>query len=271
MSEEEQVKALLGKRKSPAGGSGESPEQRCAELERQLQSAKVEQGRVKALDARVKELEQECARLRGERGAADVAAALTPEERGDLPEDYIGAAAKMTSRAVGQALTGVNEELARMRREREAEREAEEGRRKSDFIRRVNARFPGFLGSISEGGDKAQAWASFLVNNADSVSSAFARCDLDSLVYHVERFYREVLDVRPPDGERGAATAPDPVPRGSGKPAERDGGSERAYTPEEYDALDEKCMKLRREGRIDEYRKLRDELDSALSEGRVRQ
>lgn len=269
MNGTEQMNALLGNKQAPGGGTVEKKDWKAEyeALKAQYDHDKAMIGRVKASDNRVKELESEIAKLKSERGGANVPT-LTPEEKGEIPDEYVGAAATLASRAAGNAVAGVSEEIAELRREREAEKAAARERMANDFAKRIDRRYPGFLSSIGAGGDKHDAWESFLVNNAASVQVAYANCDYDSLVYHIDRFYREVLEVRPPNGEKGNATAPDPVPHGGGNPRVVD--SEKTYTAEEYAALDEKCMKLRREGRFDEYRQLRDELDSALSEGRVK-
>ena len=266
MNNTEQMNALLGK-KNPSGGTGEDWEARCHALEHELQTARVEQGRVQKLNARIKELESELAKLRAGGGAAKTVT-LTPEEQGEIPDEYVGAAAKLADRAANNAVAGVNAELEQLRRERAAEKAEAQERIAAEFVRRIDRRYPGFLASIGEGGDKHDAWASFLVNNAASVQEAFGKCDYDSLVYHIDRFYREVLEVRPPNGEKGNASAPDPVPHGGGKPKVAAGG-EKIYTAEEYSALQEKCMKLQREGKDEEFQQLRAELDKALSEDRI--
>lgn len=273
MNETEQVNALLGAKKAPGGTSDKDWKAEYEALKAEYERAKPMLGRVNveavaAKDKRISELESEIRRLKGAKGAAEIAASLTPEERGEIPEEYVGVAAKIASRATGDAMAGVNQELARLREEREAEKERERKRVASDFVNRINRRYPGFLASIGEGGDKAEAWASFLVNNAASVNEAYGRCDYDSLAYHIDRFYREVLEVRPPNGDKGNASAPDPVSHGGGKPATRDDGK-KTYTAEEYSALEEKCMKLRRKGDYDGYAKLREELDEILVDGRV--
>lgn len=274
MSSKERVDALLGDGKPPAGeDTVEFWKAKAAEAERLAQSARVEQGRVAKMDARVKELEAENAKLRSGNRAAEIVAGLTDEERGEIAPDVLEAQARIAGRAadraVGTAFDGMRAELEKMKQEREAERAAAHERMAADFESRIERRFPGFLSSIGAGGDKAKAWASFLVNNAASVKDAYARCDYNALVYHIGRFYTEVLDVQPPREKGDGATLPDPSASGGGLPSGDAVGGGKRYTAKEYDALDAKCMKLRRAGKLDEYDRLREELDSALSEGRV--
>lgn len=268
------MNALLGGNKPSSGeNTVEFWKAKASEFERLAQSTKVEQGRVSKLDARVKELEAENARLRSNRKAADIVAGMTEDERGEIATDVLETQARIADRAaenaVGSALNGINAEFERMKQEREAEKAANQRRIEAEFASRIDDSFPGFLASISEGGDKAKAWASFLVNNAESVKDAYRRCDYNALAYHIRRFYSEVLDVRPPKERDNGATGPDPSSTSGGLPPGSSINGERRYTAQEYDALDEKCMKLRRAGKYDEYTKLREELDSALSEGRV--
>ena len=263
---EKQVNALLGSKKTPGGGVEKDWKAEYEALQAERERDKAMIGRVKASDARVKELEEENKRLKEGMRAKKIT--LTPEEQGEIPSEYVDMAATVASRAAGDAMAGVNQELARLREEREAEKAEARKRIATDFVNRINRRYPGFLVSIGEGGDKADAWTSFLVNNAASVNEAFVKCDYDSLVYHIDRFYREVLEVRPPNGEKGNASVPDPVSHGGGSPVARADGK-KTYTEEEYAALEKKCADLRRKGEYAEYKKLRDELDEILVEGRV--
>lgn len=271
--ENEQMNALMGGASgTPGGNGGEDWKAMYESLKAKYDADRPMLGRVRELsekDRRISELEKENERLRTAGAATDMVAQLTPEERGDLPEDYLGAAAKLASRATDAALKGVNEEMARMRMEREEERAAGREAERARFIERINARFPKFLSSISEGGANVKAWSEFLAMNAGSVKMALENMDFGVLEYHIVRFYKEVLEVNPPKGGEGVATAPDPTSQGGGRPSTTEGG-EKIYTASEYDALDEKCEKLRRKGDFVEYRKLRDELESALSEGRVK-
>ena len=81
MSSKERVDALLGGGKPPAGeDTVEFWKAKASEAERLAQSARVEQGRVAKMDARVKELEAENAKLRSGNRAAEIVAGLTDEE-----------------------------------------------------------------------------------------------------------------------------------------------------------------------------------------------
>ena len=264
MNEKEQAAAAFG------GKSGEQPvvttdsERRIAELERELQNARVEQGRVKKLSEELKARDEELAKLRASRQNEDILSALSAEERESVSPEVLG----VLTKAVGK----VQSDYERRFREQEALRsQAEAGRREADteaFARAVDARFPGFFSSVGQGGANEAAWKTFMRFNGPSVNTAYANCDMESIAHFVESFYRNHLGTDVPSGKGGSA-APEPSNQGGGNRPELGGGN-RVYTNEEYAALDERCMKLRREGKIQEYRKLRDELDTILSEGRVK-
>lgn len=271
MNNNEQVNALLGAGKSvPASEGAEDWKSKYEETQRMLNSAKVEQGRVAKLDAEKKALEKELAQLKSNQAAKKVADLITPEERGDIPSDFVGLAATVATKATDSALTEVNQELATLRQEREAEKAEAQKRMQHEFIQRVQAKYPGFLDSIGEGGDKANAWAAYLVHNQSSVSAAYAACDFDSLVYHVDRFYREVLGVRPPNGGQGDASIPDPVAYRGSSPVLSAVDPNKTYTQEEFDALEKRANSLRAAGDYKGYKALTRELDDILSEHRLK-
>lgn len=267
MNEVEQAKALMGGGEAPAKDAGENWEAKYKELEHQLQSAKVEQGRVKALDSRNKELEKELARLKESEAAKKIVDSLAPEDRGDLPDEYLSPVAKVANLATETALANVNEELERLRNEREAEKAAAAERAAADFRSRIDGRFPGFRAAIAPGGDKEQAWASYLEHNAASVVSAFQSCDYNALVYHVERFYRDVLGIRPPEGN-GTTAVPDPrTTGGTGAEILSDG---KTYTQAQIDRMYDDIEAARSVEDFARVRELSAKLERIIREGRVK-
>lgn len=265
--EVEQMDALMGGgTTTPAAAQPTAQE----EFERTRHELDVARGRLKARDGRVKELEKELAELRARTQQEDlVSKALTPEERERLDPSFISAAAKIAS-----------ESENRIRREQEErdqraieEREADVQRRKADFSRRVEERFPGFMSSVGAGGEKSAAWTEFMHFNGPSVNAAYARFDLETVAYFISQFdswYKSKFGIRVPSGSQGKATSPDPRNLGSGAQPVQQDDSKKVYTSEEYDAIEKKALAARRRGDWDEYRKLNDKLNDILAEGRVK-
>lgn len=241
----------------------------AAEIEKQRHELDNMRGRVKSLDSRNKELEKELAALKAERGRADiVSAALSDEEREKLDPNFLDAAAKIAA-ASAASVRQEYEERERARQEQDAaNRSANEERAKKDFAHRIEERYPGFLGSIGEGGGNSEQWKRFYAFNGPSISSAVARFDIETLAYFIDKFNSE-LGIRVPSGSQGAATSPDPRNLGSGA-AVQHGGSNKVYTAEEYAALEKQASQLRRRGDWDGYRRLNDELNNILAENRVK-
>ena len=267
MSANGNIGSLFGENKNTP--AADDKDKRIADLERQLNSAKADNGRWAKVNERLKELEKENEALKASRRSENIVTSLKGE-LGEVPDEFAGAAAKIAGRAVDGAMKDVNEELARLRQEREAERAASLERAKEDFIRKIDAKYPKFRSDV-DGGDevKTKAWRNFLGHNLGSVKDAYERCDFDSLAYHIDRFYREELDRTPPNGNR-EPTSPDPTNRGGGTSVII-GDSSKIYTTEEYQALEAKATSLRYQpGKYADYQKLRDELDNIISEGRVR-
>lgn len=263
MNEKEQAAAAFGGTGSEKPVATTDSERRIAELERELQSAKVEQGRVKKLSEELKARDEELAKLRSSRQTEDILSALSEEDRESVSPEVLTAMAKLAGKVRSD-----NEQ--RLREQEAISARAEAGRREADaenFSRAVDARFPGFFQSVGIGGANEAAWKTFMRFNGPSVKNAYERCDMDAIVHFVESFYRFHLGTEVPSG-KGATAAPEPSNQGGGIRSDAGGG--RVYTSEEYAALDERCMRLRREGKIQEYRKLKEELDSILSENRVR-
>lgn len=267
MNEIEQAKALMNGSDTTVKNAGEDWEAKYKEAEKQLQSAKVEQGRVKALDTRNKELEKEIARLKEEHTTKSVVDSLTPEERGDFPDEYLSPVAKVVNRATEAALADVNEELNRLRAERDAEKAMATERAKSEFLSMIDGKFPGFRAAISTGGDKEQAWASYLEHNAGSVVAAFQSCNFSSLAYHIERFYRDTLGVHPPEGN-GRAAVPDPTSTGgTGAEILSEG---KTYSQAQIDKMYDDIELARDAGDYARVKALSATLERVIREGRVK-
>lgn len=267
MDNGEQISALLGGKK-PQMTQEEDWKSKYEEAQRQLNSAKVEEGRVRKLNEEKKALEKRLAELERGSQAREIAAAVSDEDRGDIPEEYVGLAAKVAAEATARVSKSMSGEIERIRKEREDEQQAMQKRVSEQFLTQVDARYPKFLKDIGVGGDKEEAWKSFMENNSESVSKAYNSCNLKGMIYHLDRFYREI-GVRPPEGGRVGASAPDPVmTTGSGLGLNSDDPNKK-WTKEEYDALEKKAYALRASGDFKGYTKMVQEMDNILAEGRL--
>lgn len=265
----EQMKALTGAAESAAGAGGEDWKAKCESLQRELASAKVEQGRVKKLDERVKELEAELKSRNAGRTREELLASLSEETRENVAPEVQAAAAEIAAAALAREREANEARFAQLESERAAASKMQAESEQRAFMARIDSAFPGFLSSVGPGGTNAVAWTRYLQFNKGSVAGALAACDFPTIEYHIKQFCQSI-EIPVPSADGGAAAPSDPGNQAGGAVPQQRFAQGKVYTGEEYDALDAKCEKLRREGRLDEYRQLRDELESALHEGRVK-
>jgi len=234
------------------------------EAMRKLESARVEEGRVRKLDAELKVAKSRVAEL--EKGAA--LGSLPDNIKEAVPDEMKEAALLLSQGVVDKAMAGQMERLEQLERQRREDMKRHELERAQDFVARLNAKFPDFLKGIKADGALRKAWDAYQVYNAESIKSAVNTCDFERMSYHVQNFYNaHGID---PSGGRGEVTAPDPRTLGGGDTRQPAGDSKKQYTEAEYQALTEKARRLREEYRFDEYRKLSRELEDAWTEGRVK-
>ena len=268
---EQAVKALMGNGNALADAGGEKDWKTLyEESQRQLQSARVDQGRVAKLDAEKKELEKQLHDLQSRRNEEEIIRGVPEGELEGVPNDIVSASAKLAAAAVEKERAATEERLARIEQERAAEREAIARQAQDAFVERINDAHPGFIQSaMLEGGDKHEAWNAYLRHNKASVREAFARCDYDSLEYHINAFYEKVLHVPVPSAGGAQSTASDPSASsgGSGNPV---GGGKKLYTQAEYDALEKSYEEARANRDYTKANEISRELDSILSEGRIK-
>lgn len=262
-AETEQMDALMGGANSPANGAGSGVS--VDEFERTKHELDNSRGRLKALDAKLKELEKENAELRASRNRDEiVSSALSEEEREKLDPAFVSAMAKVSA-ATEERMKREYEERDRRLAEERAARVQDA---KKNFAQQIESAFPGFLSSIGEGGANAAAWQEFYSVYGASVNAAYARFDMNAISTLIKQFNAQ-LGIRVPSGSQGKATSPDPRNLGSGREVQRDNGT-KTYTSEEYAQLEKQAMQARRRGDFDAYRKLDEELNTILAEGRVK-
>ena len=256
------LSALAGVTQPAGNADGDSTDWKAKyeEAQRQLASARVEQGRVKKLDEEKKALEAKLAELDASRRAQAVMDGLPDDLRDVLPEDYAKGATLLAQRTVDAALAERDAELAQLKA-----RNAESAQRQ--FAERIEQSFPGFLATaVAEGGDKHDAWVQYQRFNAASINEATKACDFDTLSWHIQQFYTNTLGIAAPSGGTGAA-APDPSTTGGGTPVAVRHGAK--LTLQDVQALYDKADTALREGKEAEHDRIVKEIESAYAEGRV--
>ena len=252
----------------PGGGDATDWKAKYEETQRLLNSARVEQGRVKKLDEENKALQRQLEDERASRRTQNVIDGLPDEVKGDVPDDYLKAQAEIARRTADQALASRDAEMEALKAQLAERDERDVAARRQQFAARIDREFPGFFrDAVSEVGDKHAAWVQYQRYNAPSIVAATRSFDFDSLSWHIQQFYQNMLGIAAPSGGTGAA-APDPSPTGGGKPVHAE--TQKTYTAQEYAELEKKAMRLRRMGDYAAYRKLDEELSNILAEGRVK-
>ena len=235
------------------------------EAQRELNSARVDQGRVKKLDEENKALRSRLAGAEALKRAREEVAGLDDETRGNVPDDYLVGAGVLAQKMAADAIAAKSAEFDRRMAERE-QRDAAASRQR--FGQRVEQEFPGFFrDAVSEGGDKHEAWVKYQRYNAPSINAAVNAGDFDTLAWHIRKFYTNELGLQPPSGASEAA-APEPSAISGGQPATARSG--KTYTWDEIDKLYDEIEVLRSRGDKEGMKRLSDEVEMAQKEGRVK-
>ena len=251
-----------------SGGDATDWKAKFEEAQRELASAKVEQGRVRKLDEQVKALQAENAKLSSSRRAQSVIDGLPPEVKEGFTDDSLKAQALIAQRAVEAANAERDAQIAQMKAE-QAERDRRNAQAaEAAFAQMIEQKFPGFLRSaVYEGGDKHGAWTEFVEDFGPSINAAVRAQDFAKLSRFIEMFYNQKLEIPPPSGGSGAA-APDPSATGGGTSVLVKPG--KTYTWDEIDKLYDEIEVLRSKGDKDGMKRLSDEIEKAQREGRVK-
>lgn len=241
----------------------------CEKLQKQLQGERVETGRLKKANeenaALRKRLDELTARLGVEEALEDL-----PSDLGELPDDYKKGAAALAKHMVDKA----NAERDAKLKEMEARFEEGEKRHRVEamgsFVNQIERTYPGFIKSISDGGDKQEAWVNYQRHNAATIKAALAEGDFDTLSYHIRQFYSS-LGLNAPSGQEETA-APDPRAIGGGEQAQMLAGSGKTYSVEDWKrTMDEAQTKFQRQQiSYKDYAAICAELMKASREGRVK-
>lgn len=265
---ENDIAAIGGK---PSGAAKPGPgsvdyKAECERLERELQSTRVEGGRVKKLDADLKAAQERIAELE-QKDLRAAAIGELPDSLKDVPDDIKETAILIARGMVEKANAQRDERVRKLEERVEQDESSRRQRLMGSFMQRVNESFPGFVESIK--GDKKAAWEKYQVHNYDTIHNAIERCDYDTLAYHIQQFYAS-NDLEIPSGGQGGAVAPDPRAAGGGKTQVQT--SSKTYTVEEWCRIKEDAQVKHQDGKITfkEYSDICEELSNAYKEGRVK-
>lgn len=267
MTEENTVNAITGETSVVAAKEVVDWE---SKYNHQAEVLAAQNGRVKASDARVKELEKEIAELRAAKRTEELESSLTEDERAGIPDDILKAAAKLVNSGMGRMQAENERRFQEMESLRNAESEHQRKIAEQGFVARIDAQYPKFRSSIGPGGDKADAWASYLKYNRGSVKAAYDSSDFDTLSYHIGKFYRDHLGIPVPSAGQDGSAASDPETHGGGANPASGLVPGKVYTSAEYVELYDKVEEARSRGDYAEKRRLEAEIKNAPNEGRVK-
>ena len=264
MNENEKVLAALGGGQ-PAGATGDGKDARIAELEKQLQTERVEHGRLKQALERNAALEDELRKLKSGSAVKAETDKLTEEALKGTPREFVevsgGVAASLVAAADGRTDEKINALRAEM-----------EEREKRAFLNQIGSQNAKFFGDVAPGGDKAAMWEQFKANNRETFDAVMSKHDTARFNMLVGSFYREI-GVPNPSGDQGGSAAPGPSQttvggQQGGQGADAEG---KTYTTDEYlKALEDAEERFRRDGDRKAYDAATAELNKALGEGRVK-
>jgi len=263
----EQISALTGATDGNQSAKDVDWKQKCDELEKELNSSRVEQGRVRKLNGELEAAKKEIEELRSQK--TNLKDSLPEELRESVAPEVQDATEMMVRTALAKQQAETDRRIADMEERYRKDAEAYRARSSEEFLSRVDNDFPGFRSSVTAGGDKAEAWTAYRRYNQASISEAFNSGDYETFAYHVRKFYSDHLGVDVPSAKGGVATPPDPLNHGGGS----NGGttvSGKTYTQEEFMALYDAVERARDKGDYAEMARLNAEIKAAPAEGRVK-
>lgn len=201
---QEQIDALMGE--ATVQSTGVDWKQRCEELEKQLNSSRVEEGRVRKLSEELKARDEELAQLKATKDEERLLSNLSEEEINDIPPEILNVAKKL----VRNGMDSVQSDYDKRMRDYEA-RMANNNLEavRQQMLARIDERYPHFRSDVNVGGDKHAAWGAYRRYNQASITDAVNTGDFEAFSYHVEAFYRNHLGVDVPTrGLEAAASDP---------------------------------------------------------------
>lgn len=250
-----------------------------SDLEKQLQSERVEKGRLK------KEAEKNAELLKENEALRAKVAELEVQKRDYLemlPEDLRETLDENQARAIGVIAEGVSRRSARdsaSAADREKQERLEEqtkvnerfARGQVQLNRLIERTHPGFMESVGEGGDKFEAWKNFIGGRmAPAIKAAYQNACLndnpDDMLSFIDQFLSEV------GSPNRGGTQPPRTPR-TERGGQKVGAADAAkrYTTTQVNEEYESARKDWLNGKItkEEYAARKREIDRAYEEGRV--
>lgn len=255
MSKADKMEGVFGGDSAATGESAEA--KRIAELEKELQTNRVEFGRLKMANERIAALEEQLAKANARNAEEDAMSSIPEDVRNAVPDEVVRTQVALQTKSD-----------ARHAKEMEELREQIAKRDREVFADRIERSYPGFLASTSEGGVNHDTWARYQRFNKGSIVAAYREMDFDTLSYHIDQFCREV-GIRNPSEGQGSYATPDPRTIGGGVSGGENAKDGVTYTYDEYIALYDKVEAAREKGDYAEMKRLNSEIANAPKEGRV--
>lgn len=262
MNDTEKAKAALAVvsgEKTPAEPETQPEAGKTDELAKARHTADVWAGRAKQLQEEKKALEEKLRKLESGQSVDEALKSLTPEDKQDTPDEYLGASARMAAKMVGDARAATDEEIQRLRQEIAA-------RDEKTFLGNIGRRHKELFDSVEAGGDKNEYWRRYVDEHRETFKAVMATHDEARFDMLVNGFYRE-LGLPVPGA--GATASPTPSTTGGPSPAGT-GGQAETLTQQQYLAELEKAEDARRAGDMKTYREINSRLKAALNDGRVK-
>lgn len=240
-------------------------------LRHEVQTMKVEAGRVSALQKRNNEQQEEINRLKAEnenlsRQNRDYMGMLPEEMRNQVDAEQLQASGMLMDKMIAEQRRQDAERQKQDAELRQKQIEMMNRSRNEDFLHRIDEAFPGFLNDTSHGGSNEKPWVEFQKVYGPSIRAALHSYDFDSFSQIVKLFYSQALGVQ----TRGVTSTITPAPANVGNSGENFSGKDR-YTYDQYASIISKAGDDKRSGNITtvEYKKILAEMNKALGEGRV--
>ena len=248
-------------------------------LEKQLQSSKVDEGRVRTLSSKLSSAESRIAELTaivengGSRGSGSGAyPSLDPEVSRALKDTVDSSLSPLSAELEAQRA-----EVARLQEERKAEQQRAQQAQLYSFLAQVRDSHPGFLEAINAGGEYAKGWMTFLNAIDEATGMPYGKTASDAQnMGNIHVFSRVIndfceesglklttaqVDIAPPRGRVSESTQ-------GGRQAEK-----RIWKQSEHDAEFDRIRKEYEAGRMkfSELQAAQKKLADAIMEGRVTQ
>lgn len=243
------------------GAAGDSPQTagQDAELEKLRHTADVWAGRAKKAQEEKKALEEKLRKYESGQAVDEALRTLSPEDKKDTPDDYLGASGMVAAKIVGDAQAATNAEIEKLRREI-AERD------ENAFLAAIAAKHADLFDSVQPGGDKHDYWNRYREIHRETFDSVMATHDVARFDSLVNGFFRE-LGI--PVSGAGASASPTPGTTGGPSPAGLPSDT-RTISSDEYLRELDRAEELRKAGDMKGWREVNDRLKAALNEGRVK-